>query len=227
MLRNGWRNLVTHVGRCELFAVGLPWGILVGHSLLWWMGKMASSGELRYLLVVAPLWGVIGAIGFERSLQAVGALSDRHSRWAVARPVLLAGLLAILPALANAKFQVVPFKQHADYQLGYDVAHWYQADADLQARYPRVAASHPSVYLALDISPTDHDRSAVGGKELLAARPAGVLYVWDALFSTHNADAAMCVSEAELVHAGWQKARTFTRGERTWEVYLSPKPEVK
>lgn len=227
MLRNGWRNLVTHAGRCELFAVGLPWGILVGHSLLWWMGKMASSGELRYLLVVAPLWGVIGAIGFERSLQALSPWSGRLPRWAAARPVLLAGLLAVVPTLANARFQVVPFKQYADDLLGHDVAGWYQADADLQTRYPRVAASHPSVYLALDISPTDRDRSAVGGKELLVTCPAGVLYIWDPVFSTHNADAAMCVSEADLAHAGWQKARTFTRGERNWAIYLSPKAAGK
>ena len=47
------------------------------HSYLWWRGQMASSGELRYLLVTAPLWGVIGARGWERAF----SVFDFQWRW--------------------------------------------------------------------------------------------------------------------------------------------------
>lgn len=44
----------------------IPLLILAGHSYLYWRGKMASSGELRYMLTVAPFWALLIARGWER-----------------------------------------------------------------------------------------------------------------------------------------------------------------
>lgn len=219
MLRGGWGKLSTHQGRCELFAVGLPWGILAGHSYLWWRGQMASSGELRYLLVAGPLWGVIGARGWE------WAFSTVNFRFSIGKGgMVLAGVAALLPACANFHYHVVPFHQYDDDRLGEAVARWYLADGQMQKQYPRLVASHPSVYLYLDFSPTDRDRTLVGGKSMVKTCPPGVVFVWDAIFSTHNADSQMCVTQEELAKNGWRKVKTLQRGDRRWEVYLSCEP---
>jgi hypothetical protein len=46
-----------HRARCEVLIAVIPIGVLVVHSLLYWRGLMASNGELRYMLTVAPFWG--------------------------------------------------------------------------------------------------------------------------------------------------------------------------
>src|SRR4029079_12572941 len=43
-----------HKDRCELLIAILPMLILVGHSVLYATGRMASRGEVRYILVGAP-----------------------------------------------------------------------------------------------------------------------------------------------------------------------------
>ena len=223
LLWHPWQKLATHHGRCAIFAAGLPWGILAVHSYLWWRGRMASSGELRYLLVAAPLWGLLGAIGWEKAF-ALAAQGQTLSSKLLARPVLFAGIAAMLPVLANCYFHIVPLHPYDDDLLARDLSNWYLADATLQQKYPRLVASHPAVYLYLDMSPTDRNRSLVGGKSMVQQKPPGVMFVWDNVFSTHNADPNMCVTEAELEANGWQKIRPFTRNSRTWEVYLSPNP---
>jgi len=59
-----WRSLAgarplsrlrEHQLRVDALIAALPLAILVGHSLLFWLGKFSSSGSLRYLLIVAPL----------------------------------------------------------------------------------------------------------------------------------------------------------------------------
>jgi len=65
-----WRSFVdatpdVHLARCQRLIAIIPLLILVGHSLLYATGKLASSGELRYMLVVAPFWGLLSARGWE------------------------------------------------------------------------------------------------------------------------------------------------------------------
>ena len=93
------QKLREDTGRGVLLAAALPWCILAGHSFLWWRGLMASNGELRYLLVTAPLWAVTGAIGFSWLLPQIKAGR------AMLSPVLVAGVLAALPAFSNLLLQ--------------------------------------------------------------------------------------------------------------------------
>ncbi len=203
-----WGRVVT---------MGLPWAILAGHSVLWWRGIMASNGELRYLLVTAPMWGVVGAFGWEWASER---LELRKAGW------VLAGL-ALLPALANVYFRVVPLGIYDDDRLALDVAQWYRSDAELQRQYPRLTASYIAVYQYLDMSMTDRRKTVVWSKAMVKQRPAGVVLVWDDVYAMKNADTSMCVSQEELKENGWRELRTFERGKRVWDVYLSPEPAVE
>ena len=49
--------VLDHESRCRALVAFLPLMILVVHSLLYRPGRMASNGEPRYMLVVAPFWG--------------------------------------------------------------------------------------------------------------------------------------------------------------------------
>ncbi len=69
-----WRNLSYRLAGCRgcgnigshgWLMAALPLAILIGHSLLFWLGKFSSSGSPRYLLIVAPLWGCLSARGWE------------------------------------------------------------------------------------------------------------------------------------------------------------------
>ena len=209
MLGGVKKKLTTHEGRCVLLAVGLPLGVLAGHSFLWWRGLMASSGELRYLLVVAPFWGVMAAAGWEWAF--------RHKQWR--HMTAWAAGVALSPVLVNIAWGVVPFKAFEDDLLAADVAAWYRADPQLQRQYPRLTASYIAVYLQLDISTTDPRRTIMWGKQLVQQKTSGVIIVWDDVYGTYNADKSMCVSRNELIANGWHPIKSFTRGNRTWEAF--------
>ncbi len=202
--REGW-------GRIAVLAI--PWGILAGHSLLWWRGLMASNGELRYLLVTAPMWGVMGALGWEWCAE----------RWGIRRPMLVAGILAVLPVFANLYFRVVPLPLYEDDLLAKDVAAWYSS-SDLRKEYPRLTASYIAVYLYMDYSPTDWGRTVLWGRKMVAERPPGVVLIWDEINGTKNADASMVVSLDDLRTNGWREIKTFERADRVWRAFLSPEP---
>ncbi|MBV8779803.1 MAG: hypothetical protein JO353_00265, partial [Phycisphaerae bacterium] len=53
-----------HQSWCRWLTAGIPLLIVAVHSLLYATGRMASSGELRYILIVAPFWGVLSAQGW-------------------------------------------------------------------------------------------------------------------------------------------------------------------
>lgn len=215
MLRSWRTDALTYLGRAKLASILLPWLILAGHSFLWWRGLMASNGELRYLLVTAPLWAVIGAYGFEHLI-----LPIRSRIGAMA----LAGCLALLPAVANLRYHVVPLPFYDDDKLARQVAQWYAADQDLQRNYPRLTASYIAVYLYLEYSPTDWSRTVLWGKDMVKEAPPGVVLIWDEINGTKNADANMCITREELETHGWRQIERFTEGEREWFAFISPNP---
>ena len=122
---------------------------------------------------------------------------------------------------------MVPLGIYDDDRLALDVAKWYRSDAELQRQYPRLTASYIAVYQYLDFSMTDRRKTVVWSKAMVKQRPPGVVLVWDDVYATRNADTSMCVSREELKENGWRKLRTFERGNRVWDVYLSPEPAVK
>jgi hypothetical protein len=141
----------------------------------------------------------------------------------IRRPALWAGVLAVLPVAGNVWLHVVPLSLYEDDYLAREVADWYRGDEALQRDYPRLAASYIAVYRYMDISSTDLSKTVLWGKGMVEKRPAGVVLVWDKVNGTMNADARMCVSQGEIEAAGWQHLRSFQRGGRVWEVYVSEK----
>jgi len=198
--------------RCRVAAMLLAVGVLIVHSLLWSAGKMASNGEVRYMLIVAPFWAITAAWGYQWVVE----------RWNLRRPVLLASFAAVAPVAANFAWRVVPLPLCDDDRLGRQIARWYQNQPDLQREYPRVMASPPSVYYWLELSKTHPTRSADWSRANATRPPPGTLLVWDPIYGLHNASADMVIPRELLEAHGWRHLRTFTEQEKTAEVYLSP-----
>lgn len=203
-----------HAVRCQVLLAAVPLAILTGHSVLWWRGLMASSGELRYMLVVAPLWALITATGVEWTFVRL-----RRSPW------LFVTAAALVPVAYNFFHPIVPFKLYEDDWLAKDVAAWYRSEPQLQQRYPRIAGSYIALYKELDISTLDPARTTSWGQATVQHRPPDTLLVWDEVFGNHNSDAGMCISRQLLLDNGWTLLKRFKRNERTWEVFVV-KPQL-
>ena len=106
-----------HRLRCDVLIAAIPLSILAGHSVLFAAGKMASSGELRYMLVVAPLWALLSARGWQWFAER---FEWKHVyRWA--------GLVELFPIAANGYYRVVPRTSATDpeWQRAARVVSWY------------------------------------------------------------------------------------------------------
>lgn len=210
---------MPHLLRCRAWVALIPLMILAGHSLLYAMGKMASNGELRYLLVVAPFWGVLSARGW-------AWLSDRFE---IRHPLRWAAAAALVPILANVAYPVVPLVLDEDWKRAEVLARVYR-ESGLAEDHPKVLASHPGLFYFLEISPTAHDRAVEWKKPKIAEAPAGTVVFWDSVYGVYNSDAQRSVSLDEIHQAGWLRitdqinavAPPRTRSGH-WEVFLSPR----
>jgi hypothetical protein len=182
-----------HRARCRWLIAMLPLLVLVGHSLLYWRGKMASSGEMRYMLIVAPFWGLLAADGWSWAFA--------RFRWpAVYR---MAGVAALIPGFVNFDYyQVVPITPSDDLQRSRVVAEWFQS-SPLREQYPRLIASEVGIYYYLDVSPTDRLRTREWTRDTVANAQAGATLVWDPVFGFYNSDANRSVRAADINAAGW------------------------
>lgn len=226
--REIWRD---HRRWCNLLIVMIPLMILAGHSFLYWRGKMASSGELRYMMVVTPFWALLGARGWEWVFE--------RCQWR--RPVLWAGVAALAPILANQVYRVVPIQLSVDWQRAEAVAGWVEGSA-WKKDYPRFCGTHTSLYYFLDLSTSDRVRGAEWHRRTVLEPPEGVLLVWDPLYGMFNSDGNRVMKAEEIAAAGWVPVHVFSRktkeGEGAvnrwakaiqkdevgdWIVFLSPK----
>jgi len=203
-----------HKRRCEIVIAGLPLMILVGHSLLYWRGKMASNGEVRYMLVVAPLWGLLAARGwawiFER-------LQWRH-------PLRWAGVVALAIIPLHHLYPVLPLRSMPDWVEAKQIAAWYSS-GDRIARHPLIATSHPGILYYLDLSPSD-SHVVEWRKQTLDAVPVGTIVVWDPIYGVLNADKDRSISLDELLADGWKPVDMPWSGDQTagkWRVFESPR----
>jgi hypothetical protein len=197
----GWLRLFgsDHRLRCQWLIAVIPWMILVGHSLLYWRGKMASNGELRYMLVVSPFWALLAAAGWEWAF-------DR-CQWPGA--VAWAGGAALAPIVFNVVYRVVPIALKDDWGGAAPGAPRPRPPPPPRD-YPLVMASHPGIYYFLDISPSDNSRTAYRDKRTIASAPPGILLIWDSTYGLYNSDSEMSIGVKDLLKAGWKPIRTFT-----------------
>jgi hypothetical protein len=175
----------------QLLIAIIPLTVLVGHSLLHWLGKMASNGELRYLLIVSPFWALLSAKGWEWVFE--------HMRWR--RCTLWAGVAALLPVLSHAYYRVLPLSLQKDWLEAEKIVQWYQ-QSDLHKDYPNIAASHPAVWYFLDRSPSG-EYTREWRKGTIANPPKGTFLIWDPIYGVYNSDANRSVKLGAIRQAGW------------------------
>jgi hypothetical protein len=202
-----------HRRRCEIVIAALPLMILVGHSLLYWRGKMASNGELRYMLVVAPLWGLLAARGWGWIFECLD--------WP--HPLRWASVAALLVVPLHFVYPVLPLRSMPDWVEAKQIAEWYMS-GDRAKQYPRIATSHPGILYYLDLSPSD-SHVIEWRKATLDAVPAETIVVWDPIYGVLNSDKARSIPVEELIGAGWKPVEMLWSGDRSagkWRVFESP-----
>ena len=184
--------LDTHDRACRLMTLGIPLSILVVHSLLYGLGKMASYGEPRYLLVAAPFWAVLSARGWEWLWDA--------ARWT--RPLRWAAVAAALPAAVLAYHPVLPLRRPAHWQAAEQFAEAYRRRL-APAGYAKVLAAHPAVYYYLGVSPVDRSRVVEWRTESIRNPPPGAVLLWDPIYSARNANVDRVATVGDVRAAGW------------------------
>ncbi len=160
--------------RARWLIAAIPLLVLVVHSLLTATGKMASNGELRYLLVVAPFWAVLAAEGWT-SLSA--QLHWRHTwGWiAIASlfPLILNNHLGIGPVRLG--YQILPLHFMPDWLEARDVADLV-GHGDLRNQYPKLLASNVAIYYFLDESFSGPSSLRENGKRTSSTQPRRARY---------------------------------------------------
>lgn len=210
----------AHHRRVELIVAGFPFCVLVVHSLLYWYGRMASNGELRYMLVAVPMWGLLAGRGW-------GWLFDRFRF----RHVLLCGAVAVLlPFGANFYYPVVPIKYDQNWIETREIAQWYQ-ETPLKQAYPRLMVAHVGVFYFLDLSPTAVGKVVHWEKIHVDANPPGTMLIWDDIYGLYNSDEKRIITLEHLRQAGWieqpwplGEPRTGQSGGPTWRLFVSSRP---
>jgi hypothetical protein len=218
-LRFTWplrRFFGDHVERCQASIACIALGILVGHSLLYAMGKMASNGELRYMLAVAPFWGLLSAKGWEWVF----------ARFEWRRPLAWAGVAALLPITANFAYPVVPLVYMDDWKQARQIAAWLE-ETPLRKQYPTLMLSHPAIFYFMDSGPGTSADGVEWKESTLAAKPAGTLMIWDPIYGVFNSDAARSISLEEIEAAGWLPERLPDDIAGDWRVFVSPQPATQ
>jgi hypothetical protein len=185
-------NLKNHKACVTAFLAAIPLGILVGHSILHWLGGFSSSGAPRYLLIVAPLWGCLAARGWE------WAFNEFHWR----RPVSWAALAVVIPGLVNYCWRVLPVQQTNSWAQAEQVVGWYE-HSPLRKDYPRLMSNHPAVFFYFNASPWDESRVQPWNPTALDHPPPGILMIWDPEFCVRNSDPRLVAPLDRLARAGW------------------------
>ena len=201
----GWRRFFTdHLARCATLSAVLPLGVLAVHSVLSATGKMASNGELRYLLTVAPFWAILSSRGWAWACDRLDYRRVYASAGAASLAVI--GLFLFYPTL--------PLRPQADSRAADRVAGWYQSVGS--KTYPHLISAHPGVAYALDVPPMDSSKSVV------KRRPAGTVLVFDPVYSVYNSDKNRSLSTQLIETDGWRpldvKGLDLPAG---WVIYTS------
>jgi hypothetical protein len=201
-----------HLRRCELLIVVLPAMIVIGHTLLYWLGKMASNGEVRYMMVVAPFWALLSARGW--------AWIFRMMDWK--HPLLWAGFAAMLAVLVNRAWTVIPMDNSPDWREARQIAEWYKTQG-IQ-KYPNIEVSHVGLqYYLLEFGP-QKGNLLDWNKAAIDSRPPGTLLVWDRVGALFNSDAQRKVTLEEIRKSGWKPLKLrWTNGAGEWQFFVSEK----
>jgi hypothetical protein len=155
----------------------------------------AVAGYNRHLAAVAPVAGVLAALG----------LSDILDRLDQRRTLALAGLaLAIAMSLAQAMVQVRPFQLTPMQQAAIEAGEWLRAQNSSQL----LLSADPWVAYSAGVDPFDPQSAQPIRPATIAQAPAGSWIVWD----SHYAARLNFNTPLELLHS----SDRFTLA-RAWE----------
>ncbi|HEV2296076.1 MAG TPA: hypothetical protein VGR35_19685 [Tepidisphaeraceae bacterium] len=200
-----------HLQRCQACIALIPLGILIGHSLLYALGKMASNGELRYLLAVAPFWGLLSAKGWEWVFERL--------EWR--RPLAWSGAAALAPILVNVAYPVVPLAYMDDWKQARQIAAWL-AEPQVREKYPVLMLSHPAIFYFMDSGPGASADGVEWMESTLIEAPPGTLMVWDPIYGVFNSDASRSITLEEIQAAGWVPRELPDEIEGDWRIFVRP-----
>lgn len=175
--------ILIGVRRERSLVAAIPLLMLVVHSLLWAFGKMASYGEIRYLLIAGPFWALLAAIGWQ-------ACRVKPS------PFVLA--VISLTVLAGLKAFVVP--QSKEGRIAVTVAEWAKD-------HPRVVATHPAINVLLN-----RPKWESLTPDILFKSSSDVVLIWDPKTGPQNADERLAVKPIHLSEEKWEVVKEFEGG---------------
>jgi hypothetical protein len=211
LMRDSGKASEAHRRRCQILIAILPLLIVLAHSVLYAAGKLASSGEIRYMLIVAPFWGLLSARGWEWVWERLD--------WRA--PLRWAGVAVLTAGIGNIIYPVLPLRPTDDWVRSERFVQWYKS-SNAQERYPRVCAAQMTTYFMLDVSPTDEKRALEYRRDLLANPPPRTILVWDPIYSMYNADMRRSVGIDELKQYGWVELENSPEIGGGWRVFRSP-----
>ena len=200
----------SHQSRCQFLIAAIPLTVLVIHSLLYWRGRLSSNGELRYLLIASPFWGLLSAAGWEWI----------WNRLHLPRPTAWAALAVVAAGAVNWQTNVVPLKMSADWQSAERLVRWYET-TPMRKDYPRLVFAHPGIEYYLTEKERDSMASIVSKKSTVLDDPPGCLLVWDPGYSGMNSDPGYDVTVPEALAAGWREIPVPGRVGPGWRFFLS------
>ena len=199
-----------HLLHCRRWLALIPLLVLVAHSLLYWTGRLASFGEIRYLLVVAPLWGVLSAQGWE---WVFARFQWRH-------PLAWATAAILAPIVINFYHSVVPIGLSTDWKIAQSLATWLDSPR-VQGR-PMLMAAHPGLFYFLDISPRDPTRTRFWKGDEVTARKPNTILIWDPIYGDQNASQSAAITLDSIRRAGWREIRRINASKDV----LAPRPDL-
>ena len=199
-----------HKTRVTWIIAGVPLLVLIVHSLLHWLGKMSSSGDVRYLVTVAPFWALLAARGWD---------------WLALRlcwraNYVLAALAGVVPLVAmHIGYRIVPVVPDPAAREAVAMARWFE-QSDWRRTHPNMLTDHPLIWYTLDLNLRRHG----GGKERVLVAPPGSLYLWQEMYSTLNSQAQFVVPPDLPPQHGWREV-TPADFPPDWRVFVT-EPEA-
>ena len=197
------------IARETWLIAAIPWGILAVHSILHATGRMASSGEPRYLLAAAPFWALLACRGWD--------LLATRFRWSM--PIAWATAAAVLAGFVNVFYRVLPLARQPDAVMCQRLAESYR-NSSLPQTHPVVFATHPLMYFSLDRMVQDAQQRVV------LDPPAGAIFFYDSANAANNADRRRVLTPELFAQGGWRELPTPFRHElpgQEWRIFLSPR----
>jgi hypothetical protein len=197
-MKGGGRSRAEgHLRRVDWAMAILPLGLLAGYSVLFWLGKFSSSGALRYLLIVSPLWGCLAARGWEWVFERM--------RWK--RAASWAALAVVTPGVVNWVYPFIPLKQSASWSQAEKFVGWYSRGS-LRREHPRVLCNHPGIYFYMNVSPWDRRFVEPWSPAGIDHPEKDVVLAWDRDFSLGNSDPKLVATVERVRAAGWVEVKS-------------------